>query len=305
MTRSSADVSRRRGLSRCRPPSAAASPPAPAGKPTPAAVREWVRAHEADILREFASCSRSRTWPRTALRRNAEHIAAMLGRRGLTTRLLDGEGGPPAVYGERLVPGAGARWSSTPTTTASPSTAAEWATPPWTPTLRDGPLESGGRDDPPRRPGRAHATRSGGSTPAPPATTRRRSSPCSPPSTRSRPPASAPSVNLKLFLEGEEEAGSPHLRRRAREEQGAAEGRRLAPLRRAGAPDPPAAGLLRRARGHRRRDHALRPRRARSTAGTTATGPRTRRWRWPTSWPACATPTAASGSPASTTTCGR
>ena len=46
-----------------------------------------------------------------------------------------------------------------------------------------------------------------------------------------------PSVNLKFFFEGEEEAGSPHLAAMLRDAPRAARGRRLAPLRRAGAPD--------------------------------------------------------------------
>ena len=44
------------------------------------------------------------------------------------------------------------------------------------------------------------------------ATTRRRSSRCSPRSTRCSAAGASPSVNLKFFFEGEEEAGSGHLR---------------------------------------------------------------------------------------------
>src|SRR3954451_23793921 len=42
------------------------------------------------------------------IRRNADHIIAMMARRGLSPRLLEGAttDTPPAVYGEWLVPGA-------------------------------------------------------------------------------------------------------------------------------------------------------------------------------------------------------
>ena len=54
------------------------------------------------------------------------------------------------------------------------------------------------------------------------------------------PPASRSSVNLKFFLEGEEEAGSPHLAAMLARHRDALAGGPLAPLRRARAPDPPA-----------------------------------------------------------------
>ena len=42
------------------------------------------------------------------IRRNADHIMAMMARRGLAPRLLEGDNDnvPPAIYGEWLVPGA-------------------------------------------------------------------------------------------------------------------------------------------------------------------------------------------------------
>ena len=42
------------------------------------------------------------------IRRNADHIMAMMAARGLKPRLLEGDGAdvPPAIYGEWLVPGA-------------------------------------------------------------------------------------------------------------------------------------------------------------------------------------------------------
>ena len=42
------------------------------------------------------------------IRRNADHIMAMMAKRGLSPRLLEGDSAnvPPAIYGEWLVPGA-------------------------------------------------------------------------------------------------------------------------------------------------------------------------------------------------------
>ena len=193
---------------------AAAHPLAGASATPPsAAIRAWVRAHEIGILRELAALL---AIPNLAtdgpnIRRNAEHIAALLGRRGLTTKLLDGEGGPPAVYGERSAPGAKRTIAIYAHYDGQPVTEADWATPPWTPTLRDGPVETGGHAIPLE--GLAGSThgewllyaRSAGDDKAPiialvaalDALAALRVT---------------PSVNLKVLFEGEEEGGSPHLR---------------------------------------------------------------------------------------------
>src|SRR5262245_66639408 len=72
------------------------------------AVRSWVHTHEAKILSEFRELL---AVPNLAsdgpgIRQNAELIARRLALRGIAARLLDGEGGPPVVYGERRAPGA-------------------------------------------------------------------------------------------------------------------------------------------------------------------------------------------------------
>ena len=85
--------------------SLAAAPPSP----SPAEIaRAHLRAHEPEILREFAELL---SLPNVAtdtpnIRKNAEHIRGMLERRGLKVELLDGAG-PPAVYAEKR--GAGAK----------------------------------------------------------------------------------------------------------------------------------------------------------------------------------------------------
>ncbi|MFI5006579.1 MAG: M20/M25/M40 family metallo-hydrolase [Solirubrobacterales bacterium] len=176
------------------------------------AVRSWVQAHEADVLREFRELL---SIPNLAsdgpnIRRNAEHIARMLARRGISARLLDGEGGPPVVYGEVPAPGARRTVVVYAHYDGQPVDAAKWASPPWTPVLRDGPLEGGGREvSPDGRAGpmgpewRLYA-RSAGDDKAPIVAVLAALDAL-------KATGAKPSLNLKLFFEGEEEAGSPHL----------------------------------------------------------------------------------------------
>jgi acetylornithine deacetylase/succinyl-diaminopimelate desuccinylase-like protein len=188
--------------------------PARAGDPADSRdeVRAWRRAHEGAVLREFADLL---SLPNVAsdeanIARNAERIAAMLRQRGLTARLLDGRGGPPPVYGELAVPGARRTVLIYAHYDGQPVDATAWASPPWTPVLRDRPLEEGAREVsldalPSPVPGewRLYA-RSAGDDKAPiigvlAALDALKAG------------GRAPTVNLKLFFEGEEEAGSPHM----------------------------------------------------------------------------------------------
>nr|MDQ3804126.1 peptidase M20 [Acidobacteriota bacterium] len=88
-----------------------ASPLAPAQIPNRAGgVREYVQAHQHEILREFIDLLAipNVASDRPNIRRNASAIAEMMRRRGLSPRLLEAktEGAPPAVYGELKTPGA-------------------------------------------------------------------------------------------------------------------------------------------------------------------------------------------------------
>jgi acetylornithine deacetylase/succinyl-diaminopimelate desuccinylase-like protein len=179
-----------------------------------AAIDRYRRGHEVEILREFSTLL---AIPNLAsdsvnIRRNADTIVAMLRRRGVTTRLLESPaGGPPAVYGELRTPGATRTIVLYAHYDGQPVEAAKWATPPWEPTLRDGPLEHGGRVVPlPATNGstgpewRLYA-RSAGDDKAPivamlVALDALRAS------------GIPPSVNLKFYLDGEEEAGDGHTR---------------------------------------------------------------------------------------------
>ena len=175
-------------------------------------VRAWRLAHEAAVLREFAQVL---SIPNVAsdpanLVRNAELVAGMLRQRGLTTRLLDGRGGQPPVYGELTVPGARRTVLIYAHYDGQPVDLKAWASPPWTPILRDRPLEEGGREVsldalPSPVPGewRLYA-RSAGDDKAPIVGVLAALDALE---TAGR----TPTVNLKLFFEGEEEAGSAHM----------------------------------------------------------------------------------------------
>ncbi|HEY7516047.1 MAG TPA: M20/M25/M40 family metallo-hydrolase, partial [Vicinamibacteria bacterium] len=186
------------------------------GAPSPAAgdwrakVAAYVRANEGAIFREFVELL---SLPNLAsdtpgIRRNAEHIVKMLERRGVSAWLLDGEGGPNPVYGELLVPGARRTVLFYAHYDGQPVDPGKWASPPWTPTLRDKPLHEGGRDLPlesaPLSGEWRLYARSTGDDKAPVVGFLAALDALKAASVR-------PSVNLKFFFEGEEEAGSSHM----------------------------------------------------------------------------------------------
>jgi acetylornithine deacetylase/succinyl-diaminopimelate desuccinylase-like protein len=177
-----------------------------------AAVRSWRSANEVAILRDFAELLAIPNLASDApgITRNAEAIRSRLAARGFAVRLLDGEGGPPPVYAE--LP---AR-PDAPTLLVyvhydgQPVDASQWNGDPWRPVLRDAPVERGGRAIPleslraPVDPEWRLYARSASDDKAPIAGLLA--------ALDALRAARLPlAVNLKLFLEGEEEAGSPHL----------------------------------------------------------------------------------------------
>lgn len=177
-----------------------------------AQVKDHVAAHAADIVREYAAflALPNLASDQEAIRRNAEHIVAMLAKRGVAARLLDGRGGPPAVFGALDV-GASKTLALYAHYDGQPVEPERWTSPPWTPILRSGPLGPGAREidlealtGPVDGEWRLFA-RSASDDKAPILAIAAALDAL-------RAAGRRPAVNLKLFFEGDEERGSPHLR---------------------------------------------------------------------------------------------
>ena len=169
-------------------------------------------AREREILRELSSLVSlpNRAADDADIRRNATHLVKMLERRGIAARLLEGPGGPPAVYGELPARGATRTVVFYAHYDGQPVSPEKWATPPFAPVLRDAALEAGGRIlDPaelssPFDPEWRLYGRSASDDKAPIVAMLTALDAL-------REAGVEPSVNLKFFFEGEEEAGSANL----------------------------------------------------------------------------------------------
>lgn len=178
----------------------------------PRRIRDWVAQREPSIVRD---AMRLFAMPNLAsdsanIRRNAAYLVAQLEARGVTARILESPaGGAPAVLGELRVPGATktvvlyAHYDGQPVATAS------WTAPPWEPTLRRfarGPgavvpvPADGGRVDPELRIYARSSSDDKGPIVAMFAAL-----------DALRAVGQRPSVNVKFFFEGAEEAGSANL----------------------------------------------------------------------------------------------
>lgn len=173
---------------------------------------EYRRTHEAEIINEFVDLL---SIPNVAsdtsnIRLNAEKLIGMMTRRGIQSRLLEGNGSP-AVFGELKSPTATKTVAIYAHYDGQPVDASKWASAPFKPELRDKPVESGGRVisfpnrgekfDPEWR----LYARSASDDKAPiiamlAALDALKSA------------NRKPTVNLKFFFDGEEEAGSPNLK---------------------------------------------------------------------------------------------
>jgi acetylornithine deacetylase/succinyl-diaminopimelate desuccinylase-like protein len=189
---------------------AATSAQGPSPQTVRSAVHEYRQQHELEIVRNyFELLSLPNVASDTAnIRANADHISALLRARGFQTRLLATAGSPPVVYGELLSPGATHTVLWYAHYDGQPVDKTQWATDPWTPVLRGGPLESKtialDAARVPLNPESRIYARAASDDKAPiqallTALDALRA-------------AKLPvAVNLKVFFEGEEEAGSPHL----------------------------------------------------------------------------------------------
>lgn len=178
-----------------------------------ARVAAWRAAHEGEIVREYVDLLQLPNLASDSvnIRRNAAALIRMLERRGVQARLLEAPGSPPAVYGELKAPGATRTVVLYAHYDGQPVDTARWASAAWRPVLRDKALPDGGRDIPFPAPGarsdpewRLYARSTGddkGSIIAQLAAL-----------DALKALGIASSVNLKFFFEGEEEAGSEHLR---------------------------------------------------------------------------------------------
>ncbi|MBK5290076.1 MAG: M20/M25/M40 family metallo-hydrolase [Acidobacteriia bacterium] len=180
--------------------------------------RQWRRTHERAIVVEYTKLLSlpNVAGPNVArnvadMRRNAELIRAMLERRRIQTQLLEVEGAPPVIYGERLQPGAKRTVIFYVHYDGQPVDGGKWFNrAPFQPALMSGPVEAGGQpvalhSSGPFNPEWRLYARSASDDKAPiiALTTALDAMDAA---------GIAPGSNLKFFLDGEEEAGSPHMR---------------------------------------------------------------------------------------------
>jgi acetylornithine deacetylase/succinyl-diaminopimelate desuccinylase-like protein len=177
----------------------------------PAAVanqtRAWRILHEKEILAEFAELL---AIPNLAtdtpnIQRNAEAIRALCEKRGLTAKLVKLEGAPPVVVAELAAPNAKRTVAFYAHYDGQPVDPAQWKSEPWKPVMRDKAdkdidWQNVDSIDPEWR---LFARSSGDDKAAIVAMLAALDA--------LREQAIRPSVNLRFFFEGEEEAGSPHL----------------------------------------------------------------------------------------------
>jgi acetylornithine deacetylase/succinyl-diaminopimelate desuccinylase-like protein len=185
------------------------------GQPNPLTgrLRQFREQNEPAIVRELIDLL---AIPNVAanladIRRNAEQLRAMMTKRGIQVQLLELPNAPVSVYGELRSPGATRTVVFYAHFDGQPIDRTRWVSDPWKPVLRSGPLGPGVRDlDPAGDHGRLD--------PEGRIFARSASDDKSPivamlwALDALRAAGSAPSVNLKFFLEGEEEAGSSNLR---------------------------------------------------------------------------------------------
>jgi acetylornithine deacetylase/succinyl-diaminopimelate desuccinylase-like protein len=176
-------------------------------------VRAYRTAHEKDIVRELSDLL---VLPNVAdkvadIDRNGERLTGMLRRRGFEVRRLSaGEGTPASLYGELRVPGATRTVMFYAHYDGQPVDQQGWLSDPWKPLLRTGPPGEGTKEvdlasvQGPLDPEWRLYARSASDDKGPIVALLTALDAL-------RAAGVQPSANVKLFLEGEEEQGSPHL----------------------------------------------------------------------------------------------
>ncbi|HYN21281.1 MAG TPA: M20/M25/M40 family metallo-hydrolase [Thermoanaerobaculia bacterium] len=173
-------------------------------------VRAWRAQHEKEVIAELAGLLSLRNVAsnRSDIQRNADHLLGMLRQRGFEARLLTAGDSPPAVYGELPASGAKRTVVFYAHYDGQPADPADWGLDPWKPVLRAGlpgskevPLATAASPlDPEWRLYARSASDDKGPIVAMLAAL-----------DALRAAGVKPGVNIKLFLEGEEEDGSTHL----------------------------------------------------------------------------------------------
>jgi acetylornithine deacetylase/succinyl-diaminopimelate desuccinylase-like protein len=174
--------------------------------PASIAARSWREGHERAIIDEYIQLL---SIPNIAtdqvnIRRNADFIVAMLGKRGVASKLIEAPDVNPVVFGEIRTPGATRTIVFYAHYDGQPLDPKEWVTPPFSPVLRDKSLEKDGqiiplpaaKFDPESR----IYARSAGDDKAPIIAI-----------LAALDSGAKPKSNIKFVFEGEEEAGSPNL----------------------------------------------------------------------------------------------
>ncbi|HEV2118326.1 MAG TPA: M20/M25/M40 family metallo-hydrolase, partial [Terriglobales bacterium] len=187
----------------CAPAAAAQNSPAPLQQQ----LREYRSTHEKQIVGEFVKLLAipNHAGDSNDIARNVRAISEMLQERGVKVRLLRLAGASPVVFGELSTPGATHTIGIYAHYDGQPTDEAQWQHPPFSPVLRDASgkevdWEAEERFDPEAR----IYARSSSDDKAPIEATMAALDAL-------RAAHVAPSVNVKFFFEGEEEAGSPHL----------------------------------------------------------------------------------------------
>ena len=175
----------------------------------PAKVTAWVHANQGPIVRELLDLLAipNVAADRENIRRNAEHLRGMLSKRGFAAELLE-TAGNPLVYGELTVPGASRTVLLYSHYDGQPVDPKGWKQPdPFTPVIRrgkDGEEISGARDLARFEPDWRIYARSASDDKSPIVMLLAAIDAL-------KAAGEQPTVNVRVILDGEEEAGSPNL----------------------------------------------------------------------------------------------
>jgi acetylornithine deacetylase/succinyl-diaminopimelate desuccinylase-like protein len=176
-------------------------------------VRSWRAAHEKEIVGELAGLLALRNVASNLedIKINAAHLVGMLEQRGFKVGVLTAGDAPPAVFGELLTPGARRTVVFYAHYDGQPANPDDWEGHPWRPALRTGVYGSPGSKEVdlaatpnPLGPEWRLYARSASDDKGPIVAMLAALDALDAAGIR-------PSVNIKVFLEGEEEAGSTHL----------------------------------------------------------------------------------------------